>query len=101
MLKFGRNPLVTLRRFLSGGAKNISPADVGHAIRQGFAQIGHGMVIGYENIKLGISNWRSRVLTPGFTLLLLLRLALVIAGTIYLSRIFNGSYSIVAFCLCL
>jgi len=55
----------------------------------------------FENVGLAIRSWSSRVLTPWFITLLLGRLALLIGGSIYLFHLFNGSYSIVAFCLAL
>ncbi len=62
-----------------------------------FAELGEW----FENVGLAIRSWSSRVLTPWFITLLIGRLALLIGGSIYLFHLFNGSYSIVAFCLTL
>ena len=62
-----------------------------------FAQLGELS----ENVGLAIRGWSSTVLTPRFIALLLGRLALLIGGSIYLFHLFNGSSSIVAFCLAL
>ncbi len=62
-----------------------------------FAELGEWS----ENVGLAICGWSSTVLTPRFIALLLGRLALLIGGSIYLFHLFNGSTSIVAFCLAL
>ncbi|MEO8953565.1 MAG: serine/threonine-protein kinase [Ktedonobacteraceae bacterium] len=62
-----------------------------------FAELGEW----FENAGLAIRTWSSTVLTPWFIILLLGRLALLIIGSIYLFHLFNGSTSIVAFCLAL
>ena len=54
-----------------------------------------------ESIGLAILHWSSRVLTPWFITLLLARLILTIGASVYLLKLFHGSYTIVAFCLAL
>ena len=93
----GRTAFVAIRGAITRRKlPKITRAD----IQRGFAQVGQGIVRGYQQVRLAVSSWSSRVLTPKFVAVLLLRLALLIVLTILGVRIF-GSYTIVAFGLVL
>jgi len=77
--------------------KPVTFADV----KIGFSRVGRDIVSGGEDVWFRVRNWSSRVLTPAFMGLLLLRLLLLIGASIYMFHAFNGSNAIVAFCLAL
>lgn len=66
-------------------------------ILKSFAEVGAW----FEGVGQAIRAWSSRVLTPWFIVSLLVRLALLVVGSVYLFRLSGGSYTIVAFCLSL